>query len=454
MKDEVLMQTYDLIVVGAGPAGLLAALAAGRAGLRVALLDRKSDLTRLERLCGQTLVSVNDYYFNDLVYCNRRLGRIGFVKSGISFNYCGPVQNCYAWHIYSPSGDSIKFGLPENTRKQGDDGAVGIAIDKNILFQCLLNEVQAAGVEVLPGRDVIEVTTTDAKVSIVAGKETLSASYLIAADGTNSRIARLCGCNTQRTFYCYLRASGGYLSGLNLPELDILISSITYATPMPGFMFIFPRPYPGQHTVAFLTLDPRTDLGVVARYFTKENTFFASWFEGAQEERRLCSAQYIYSPVREPYRDRVLLAGDAGSCQELENTGAMLSGWKAGCAIAAAMRENRIGIASQGIAEYLQWWRDTYLTACPYETYMMNFTLPYVVDTEKDLNDLFKLFHLPLPACWNPYAAISHLGKQLQALMPDLAAQQPSLAQKLRRISLPLAELIRETTQACAQETE
>ena len=66
------MKKYDLIVVGAGPAGLLAAKAAGDAGLEVALVDRKSDLTHLDRLCGQTLVSLNDYYFDDLVYYNRR----------------------------------------------------------------------------------------------------------------------------------------------------------------------------------------------------------------------------------------------------------------------------------------------------------------------------------------------------------------------------------------------
>ena len=64
------MKKYDLIVVGAGPSGLLAAKAAGTAGLEVALIDRKSDLTRLERLCGQTIVSMNDYYFDDLAFYN------------------------------------------------------------------------------------------------------------------------------------------------------------------------------------------------------------------------------------------------------------------------------------------------------------------------------------------------------------------------------------------------
>ena len=39
------MKKYDVIVVGAGPAGMLAAKAAGNAGLEVALIERKTDLT-------------------------------------------------------------------------------------------------------------------------------------------------------------------------------------------------------------------------------------------------------------------------------------------------------------------------------------------------------------------------------------------------------------------------
>ena len=43
---------YDVVIVGAGPAGLMAARAAGENGLTVALIDRKTDIPKIHRSCG------------------------------------------------------------------------------------------------------------------------------------------------------------------------------------------------------------------------------------------------------------------------------------------------------------------------------------------------------------------------------------------------------------------
>lgn len=42
----------DLIVVGAGPAGLMAVKTAGEEGLKVAVLERKNDITKVRRCCA------------------------------------------------------------------------------------------------------------------------------------------------------------------------------------------------------------------------------------------------------------------------------------------------------------------------------------------------------------------------------------------------------------------
>ena len=67
---------YDVIVVGAGPAGLVAAKSAGENGFEVALLERKSDLTSLDRASGGSLLSANEYLHHDLYRCNFRDKRI------------------------------------------------------------------------------------------------------------------------------------------------------------------------------------------------------------------------------------------------------------------------------------------------------------------------------------------------------------------------------------------
>lgn len=440
---------YDVIVAGAGPAGLLAALAAGRAGLSVALLERKKDPGRLERLCGQTLVSANDYYFDDLVMVSREAGRISFPRNGLSFAYGGPVRSLRGWHIYAPGGGRLAFGDPAKNRLRGDAGVVGYAYDKEELLRGLLHQVRDAGVEVHAGAGVGRVEQLASSVRVEGGGRLYEGRYLIAADGANSRIARAAGLGQGRTFYCYLLAKGFVMQGLKVPEPDILISGMTYATPAPGFMFLFPRPQEGRHMAAFLALEPSAGLDDVAGWFMRESPLFSTWFTGARQLGCLASAQYVWSPVAEPCRGRVLLAGDAGSCQELENSGAMISGWRAGLAAAAAVQEEAAGIAPRALAGYCRWWRETYIDACPHEAYLMNFALPYVLDTEDDLNFLFSLIREPLAPCWNPYAAVGLLGGLMQRLAPELQSRRPELARKLGRMQLPMTEVLSRATEGC-----
>jgi hypothetical protein len=219
-------------------------------------------------------------------------------------------------------------------------------------------------------------------------------------------------------------------------------------------MFIFPRPYDDELNVVFLTLDPRVELDAVADHFMHQNAFFAAWFQGAEKIQQHSSAQHVLSPVVNPYRQRVLLAGDAGSCQELENSGAMISGYKAGNAIAAALREERIGTPPRALAEYVAWWQQTYIRQCPHEAYLMNFALPYVLDREADLNYICGLVTEPLPPCWNPYAAMAHMGGLMQRLMPSVQQGRPDLLPKLGRMAAPMTEILAATTRACQPPAE
>jgi flavin-dependent dehydrogenase len=110
---------YDLIVVGAGPAGLMAARTAAENGLSIALLERKTDIPKMRRLDGGA-IGINEYMFDQMVTFNPKAKRFCFPSAGFSVPYEGPYANVYGFQIYSPSGKRLFFGDWEKARKRGD----------------------------------------------------------------------------------------------------------------------------------------------------------------------------------------------------------------------------------------------------------------------------------------------------------------------------------------------
>ena len=89
-------ERYDAVVVGCGPSGLLAARALARNGFEVAMIDRREDLTRTSRTCGQSLLPPNEYFFGDIFHYNAKDKRFCFSNTGLTFPYAGAVKNLYS----------------------------------------------------------------------------------------------------------------------------------------------------------------------------------------------------------------------------------------------------------------------------------------------------------------------------------------------------------------------
>ena len=62
----MMKERYDVVVVGAGPAGLLAARAAAENGFSVAVVERKEKISVIGRTCGQSLPPPNEYFFGNI----------------------------------------------------------------------------------------------------------------------------------------------------------------------------------------------------------------------------------------------------------------------------------------------------------------------------------------------------------------------------------------------------
>ena len=437
---------YDVIVVGAGPAGLVAAKSAGENGFEVALLEQKSDLTSLDRASGGSLLSANEYLHHDLYRCNIRDKRICFPAHGFSVKYDGPYRNVYACHFYSPGGNRIESGIVSEQKKKGDLGKVTSRLDLSILLRCLQEEASACSVEVFPGINVDKVISTADGVTVAGSGQSFEGRYLIAADGVNSRIAEMLGFNKERTYYCQLRAIAHYVTGLEPPEVDATSTVFGLTKDGPAWLLVFPRPAEGEYIQLVLTIHPEVDLEAAEHYFTKE-AFCSPWFKNTKILRTLSANENCYTPIIEPYKDRTLVIGDASATQELEITGSMICGWKAGHSVSLALQEENLGLEATAISQYLDWWKEAYVNYYGSDAYMKNWALPFILTEPEEIDYLYSLITEPIRPCFNPYTMSKYLGRAMRKIMPTLQQERPELVQKLvEKMALPFTEIIAEIT--------
>lgn len=172
----------DVVVIGGGPAGAVAAFQLATAGLSVTLLDR-ARFPR-EKICGESLSPG----------AIARLRAIGIWQpdavesSAVPESY--PVRGM---RIRSPRGTTF-FG-----RYKSGQGPLGLAIRRTVLDQQLLVAARGRGVRVMEGVEAVSAEATTPGAAVHArepGGSTrlrLDARRVVVADGRRSFIARSLG---------------------------------------------------------------------------------------------------------------------------------------------------------------------------------------------------------------------------------------------------------------------
>ena len=341
---------YDLVIVGGGPAGLMAARVAGENGLSTALLERKTDITRVRRVDGGGLVPLNEYMCGETFTFNPQAKRIGFPVSGFSIRYDGPYQDMYGFRLYTPRGTFFSFGDHHQLSKDPVKNRVGIAIDKELMLQGLLEDVEAAGVDIFPGTNVTGIEKKENSVTVTGNGKPFEGTFVIAADGINSRTARLMGMNKERKYIGTLVDRVWHLEGIEIPD----VAGISFIFNMYGFFFVTTVCHKNQYHLGASTYHPGDDLEANLNRIMYEDKVFSPWFEGARKTGETACVVNLLAPMEEPFKDNVLFVGDAAWLMELSNPFAILCGWKAANAVTLALLDGKIN--KEGIESFQSWW--------------------------------------------------------------------------------------------------
>jgi flavin-dependent dehydrogenase len=428
---------YDLVIVGAGPAGLTAAKTAGENGLNVALLERKTHITDINRLCTMIVLVLNEYIFGERPTYNARDKRLCFPVNGFSIRYEGPTKNLYAWHFYSPNGNCISFGNYDEAERLGDEGRISVVHSKSALLQGLLEDAVQNGVEVFTNTNVVDIEKgkDGVKVKTLEGKR-FTGTFVIAADGTNSVITKRLGLNKERIFYATLSGMGWEMLGTEM-EGPLSLKTWMGGDDIPVYYFSIPRAYSDEYVFFAGGFDPCFDYYSVLDRFIHQGRF-SHWFRNAELIRKAGSVENVYSPIAEPFKDNVLIVGDAGWCQEIEINGAILCGWNAANAVTIALRDKKLN--REGISSYLNWWKRSLFERHDYRDYLKPFTMTSYMSYE-EIDYIFGLFKDPLPPCLHAFIGGQMLGMEIMNRLPLISQERPKLAEKIMKFATNPIEL-------------
>jgi flavin-dependent dehydrogenase len=146
----------DVFIVGGGPAGLAAAIAASQHGLRVMVADRAQP--PIDKACGEGLMPDSLAVLAQL---------------GVSLDGCetGAFQG-------------IRFVGPENSVAAEFPQGCGLGIRRVLLHQLLLEQAQKHNVDMLWGARVSAIRDD----AVLVNGRAITCRWIVGADGQNSRV--------------------------------------------------------------------------------------------------------------------------------------------------------------------------------------------------------------------------------------------------------------------------
>jgi len=341
----------DIIIIGASPAGLMAARNASEKGVDVLLLEKKTGI-------GHPPHPANSFFKGMLDRCGET------VDPSYVVHYLKGMK------IISPSGREVVVETP------------GYSIDKTKFDRFYAAKTEKAGVDLRTGIEVYNILKAGGEFSVSSSEGTFSSKLVIISDGINSKLAGLLGLKTMK--YPQDLAWG--------IEMDIRAKDLGKPE-----MFEY---YVGNHAPGWkTTYAPRggdsAAIGAYVRRCGKDaNPYLDAWVERFKklkglEEIEVVTKRYGGDPIvtipNEFISDGVMVVGGAAGQSGLGY--AMRAGQICGDVAAGAVKTGDVSKAA--LSEYRKNWEKEYRT----EHYLGRIALETLRKmTDREIDEMVRVF--------------------------------------------------------------
>jgi digeranylgeranylglycerophospholipid reductase len=275
--------TYEVVVVGAGPAGSVAARKAAEGGLKTLLIEKRKEIGVPVR-CAEAIGADLSRQFIE--------PNVKWIDATISH-----------FAVHNSLGQYVLMPPTEPT----------LVVNRKLFDLELAQRAACAGAEVRTGTTVIGVEMQDGTVCGITiessgKKDIIPARLVVAADGTESQVARWAGMKTVPPLADYYIGIEYLLDGIkNKIDIHTCEYHIDHAQAPGGYLWVFPKGENRANVGLVITADRCNDV----RPVTLLDRFVVKKFPNARRVETIAGGIPATGALKSMVTNGMMVVGDA-----------------------------------------------------------------------------------------------------------------------------------------------
>jgi digeranylgeranylglycerophospholipid reductase len=328
---------YDVVVVGAGPAGSITANHAAASGAKVLIIEKRAEV-------------------GSPIRCGEGLDKNGVAKMGIKPDKKWIANEVKGAHVIAPNGARIEL----TEEMAGNE--VGYVIKRDIFDKEMAKQAIEAGADIMIKTSAIDVIEKDGFIKGVRAKHmgekfNINAKIVVGADGFESQVGRWAGIDTTvkpKDVYTCLQYD---MVGV---DVDSNFSDFYLGSCAPGgYAWVFPK---GEHRANIglgIQVGMVKEKGASKKYLDMFVKKYDNLSKGTPIAH-IAGAVSVCAPIERTVSNGILLIGDAARQIDPMTGGGIvnsgIAGQIAGKVAAEAIKVN--DFSAEFLSKYEKGWRE------------------------------------------------------------------------------------------------